>query len=412
MGQKTNIALECRAPVTTRSRSAGQRGLLTFLLGMTALGLTARASAAAYTILDLGTLGGTYIASNGFGTINASGQVVGYSYVSPPQIHAFRTAPNGPITAASDLGVLASGTESTAVGINDSGQAVGGSSTTADPDGPSHAFRTTSNGVITAASDLGTLGGTFSLARAVNASGQAVGNSLNAGGIPRAFRTAANGPITLASDLGGLGGTRSFAYGVNDLGQAVGSSFIAGNAAQHAFRTAANGPINAASDIGTLGGKFGRAHGINASGTTIGTSTLPGEALQHAFRTAANGPITAGSDLGTLGGTFSAAFGLNSSGQAVGASFTTGDLANHAFLSDLVGSMKDLNDLIPSGSGWELQEAHGINDGGQIAGFGLVGSETHAFLLTPIPEPGSLAPLGIGCFGLLSRKVRSRRCSS
>jgi probable HAF family extracellular repeat protein len=45
--------------------------------------------------------------------------------------------------------------------------------------------------------------------------------------------------------------------------------------------------------------------------------------------------------------------------------------------------MLDLNNLIPSGSGWVLQVANGVNDGGQIVGNGTIGGQTHGFLLTP-----------------------------
>ena len=45
--------------------------------------------------------------------------------------------------------------------------------------------------------------------------------------------------------------------------------------------------------------------------------------------------------------------------------------------------MYDLNNLIPSGSGWELQYASGINDAGRIVGWGTHNGGTHAFLLTP-----------------------------
>jgi hypothetical protein len=47
------------------------------------------------------------------------------------------------------------------------------------------------------------------------------------------------------------------------------------------------------------------------------------------------------------------------------------------------GSMHDLNNLIPPGSGWELVEATAINDAGQIAGSGRLGGKMRAFLLTP-----------------------------
>ena len=45
----------------------------------------------------------------------------------------------------------------------------------------------------------------------------------------------------------------------------------------------------------------------------------------------------------------------------------------------------DLADLIPVDAGWELGGANGINDAGQIVGWGRVGGATRAFLLTPAP---------------------------
>ncbi|MBA3832447.1 MAG: hypothetical protein H0X34_11265 [Chthoniobacterales bacterium] len=57
----------------------------------------------------------------------------------------------------------------------------------------------------------------------------------------------------------------------------------------------------------------------------------------------------------------------------------------HAFISTNGARMKDLNKLIPAGSGWILAEANGINDSGQIAGYGIIQGQSHAFLLTPAP---------------------------
>jgi hypothetical protein len=45
--------------------------------------------------------------------------------------------------------------------------------------------------------------------------------------------------------------------------------------------------------------------------------------------------------------------------------------------------MQDLNNLIPAGTGWVLQEGAAINDVGQIAGYGTLNRQSHAFLLTP-----------------------------
>ena len=99
------------------------------------------------------------------------------------------------------------------------------------------------------------------------------------------------------------------------------------------------------------------------------------------------------------------AYAINVFGQVVGYSNITGNAETHAFFSDVTGSMLDLNDLIPAGSGWVLREARGINDLGQIAGTGTnpIG-QTEAFLLTPTPEPASLAPLAVACLGLLARR--------
>jgi probable HAF family extracellular repeat protein len=43
----------------------------------------------------------------------------------------------------------------------------------------------------------------------------------------------------------------------------------------------------------------------------------------------------------------------------------------------------DLNTLIPASSGWYLQCAQGINDAGEIVGFGTLNGSTHAFLAKP-----------------------------
>ena len=48
--------------------------------------------------------------------------------------------------------------------------------------------------------------------------------------------------------------------------------------------------------------------------------------------------------------------------------------------------MQDLNDMLPAGSGWELEIARAINASGRIVGTGRYKGQQRAFLMTP-PRP-------------------------
>lgn len=56
--------------------------------------------------------------------------------------------------------------------------------------------------------------------------------------------------------------------------------------------------------------------------------------------------------------------------------------------------MVDLNTMIDPASGWLLLEARGINDIGQISGWGLRNGQPRGLLLSPVPEPSTLALAG------------------
>jgi probable HAF family extracellular repeat protein len=133
-----------------------------------------------------------------------------------------------------------------------------------------------------------------------------------------------------------------------------------------------------------LPGGEGLANGLNDQGQVVGFGATPGSIVNaflgdlHAFRWE-KGVLT---DLGTFGGVYSGAWGLNSKGQIVGESTYSGDLVNHAAIWDQ-GTMRDLNDLIPANSGWELIFASGNNDRGQIACGGIHGGRFRTCVLTP-----------------------------
>jgi probable HAF family extracellular repeat protein len=356
-----------------------------------------------YTIRDLGTLNGHD--QSGGSSINASGQVTGYSKLSSDDNtqRAFRTTATSQLI---DLGTLGGYTEGN--GINASGQVTGRSFVYSTLPSPIHAFRTTATGLVSdPGADLGTLpGDTISTGYGINTSGQVTGMSLLAGsGVSHAVRTTATGRISdPGADLGTLPGfTGSLGAGINDSGQVTGwSTLLAGNTVvTHAFRTTAAGLVSdAGADLGTLGGTSSDGRAINAAGQVTGQSQIAGNSAYHAFRTTATGLISdPGTDLGTLPGfTNSIGSGVNALGVVVGQSYNGDTLITaHAFIYDT--RLRDLNDLIPAGSGWLLLGASGINDLGQITGGGFINGQRHAFLLTPVPEPSALALAGCAAAG-------------
>ncbi len=133
--------------------------------------------------------------------------------------------------------------------------------------------------------DLGSLARLGSVARDLNDSGQVVGFA------PTAFQPAANSAsqpsVTFHAfrysrgtmrDLGTLGGTDSVANSINDNGSVVGTSETANDAATHAF-VYSHGRMT---DLGTLGGRDSLAAAINDNGAVVGTSLTSTSAV-HGF---------------------------------------------------------------------------------------------------------------------------------
>ena len=133
--------------------------------------------------------------------------------------------------------------------------------------------------------------------------------------------------------------------------------------------------------LGTLGGLWSEGYAINDLGQVTGTAYTENDSATHAF-------LWAGGRMKDLGvlfkfpGATSWGMGINLHGNVVGFSDCLCQVRYHAFVYRN-GRMLDLNNLIPPGSGWALTQANGINDAGEIVGYGMIAGQQHAFLLTP-----------------------------
>ena len=361
--------------MTWNSRSAVLPGVVVLCLAA----LLARGGeAGTYAITDLGDLADCGSWAN---ALNDSGHVAGWSANAVGTSKAFLYRDGVML----DLGIGESGRSSYAMSVNNSGQVVGHYDVLVGGGVVTHPFEY-KDGVLT---DLGFDG---CAAFGNNDRGQIVGAQA-VGSAEHAFLYYEGA----MNDLGTLGGTNSRAYEVNESGQVAGYSDTAGGFT-HAFLYSASGMT----DLGTLGGYLSLGYAINDSGEVVGYSSMTASGVVHAFL------YTGGimKDLGTIGGTGSFARDINKAGQVVGSARTaTG--STHAILYD-GDTMYDLNSLIPAASGWELGEARGINEFGQIVGWGGIGGGTHAFLLTPVPEPITMIFFGTGLAGVFGFVARRR----
>jgi len=312
---------------------------------------------AKYYVTRLGTLGGP---SSYARSVNAVGQVVGCSYTSNGELHAFLFA-NGTMT---DLGPL-DASAGIATSINFTRQIAGYSA----PKGSTEGVRSflMHNGDVT---HLGTLGGSDTYAKAISNTGMVAGYSSTTTGTFHAFLYSGGTMF----DLGTLPGTvNSAASAVNNKGQVVGTS-TGPDGRSRAFLFA-HGTM---SDLGSLlPGKDSAAVAVNDYGQVVGDA-VNGSNQTRAFLFS-DGNMT---DLGVIPGALaSSARSVNNYGQVVGYCQTyQGDRATIY----REGVMMDLNELVDASSGWIFKQALAINDAGQIVGNGInPDGQLEAFLLTP-----------------------------
>ena len=301
------------------------------------------ASAVTYTVIDLATLaqGSSVVVRgpNGAGTAVGGGGVAG-------KRRGLLFAPGG----LQEIIGLGGSDYTTAFGINDGEDVVGGSNTATAV----RAFRSTKAG---ATQELPPLAGdTASTAFALNKPGQAVGFSSGPNG-EHAVLWAANGTVTALP--GASSAQTSRALGINERGDVVGA-WNTGSGLR-AILWPRGGP---AQDLGTLPGHTtSEAVAVNARGDVVGYSADVTGARRATLWQAGGGSL----DLGTLpGGDFSQAIGINDAGDIVGTS--TSSVGSRAVIWTTNG-LQDLNDLIAPSS-IVLTQAVGINPAGMVVAIG------------------------------------------
>ena len=347
----------------------------------------------AYTITDLGTLGGSPNQSHGYG-INNCGTTVGDSVAPGGIAHPFYKKG----ATMTDIGSL--GSEGIAYSLNASGYTVG-YSTSAVGQRAILWHDNNGNGV----SDPGELqdflpAGAVGVANEINENNQVVGLMDTSGGSNLSDTPfvwdAINGVQALPTPPAGISPMR--AQGINNAGTIAAWAALSSSGRTHAFSI----KNNTYTDLGTLDntdnslGSF--AWRISEDDRVVGYSETHSNNASKPIHPFLWSQPNGMKDLGTLSGTNAYAYDINASGYVVGTSEVTGG-GTHAYVwhddngngVNDPGEMKDLNGQFSDSSWTTLVEARSINDGGQIVGWGtMTNGETHAFLLTPagfIPPP-------------------------
>jgi len=342
---------------------------------------------ATYDIEDLGTLDGPSYATG----INADGQVSGHAF-NGSLAQAFLFTPPGPAQYEPPI--------SYGHGVNDLGVLVGDRAIPPLGGGAYQAFRLINNNEQLVPLLAGYL---YTQGLSINTWNDVAGDAYN---IPDNGRRAYLNTMNGTEDLGTLGGLSS-ARGVNDRQEVVGYSPPTGYVVLndpywevgHAFywnRVTGMLDLNAAtSGHGTRGVDYfdlTKASAINLHHRIVGYAISWDTNVIRAFmlERTSTPPTFSFENLGTFpGGGISLALAINRGWTAVGAAYLdpsgTGNYRAALFSNGRVVNLNDTLGWFEQGL-WRLREATGINDNGEIVGWGESWADNgrhHAFKLTP-----------------------------
>jgi probable HAF family extracellular repeat protein len=387
------------------------------------------ASGAGYRVIDLGSPSEAGSFATGLNDLSQAAGISFATAVAPPQPFIFDNARTS-LPPEID--------QWRAIAMNNQRQIIGNAPTvTSDGFYASRAFLL-DHGSLTS---IGTLGGINSTALSINNHRQIVGDSTLTP--PQIETCVLDGGCAIFDPtvhaylyeagtmrdlhvMAGLDGINSTANDINDAGQ------IVGTVDSHGFFYQPGATV----ELAVAGAKTTVPLALNDSGQVIGCSTDKNNEA-HAFMYDNGAWI----NLGALGGTASVARDINKSGMIVGQAtlaevrqiipiesaslnyvmpqqtINLGDATFgnpiygfpiwHAFVYEN-GSMTDLNTLIPTGTGWELEDAAAINTLGQIVGTGRFNGTNRAFMLVPVPEPDTASLMTTAALVLAIAFIRAR----
>ena len=320
-----------------------------------------------------------------------------------------------------DLGTLG-GANSRAYAINEHGWVVGEAET---GDGRLRAFLWTPESGMR---DLGACGGELSRAYAINERGEVAGEAEDAEGRMRPFRwTLEQGleELPLPTDF-----REGFVYGLNNFGVLAGGGesragaralvwTVDGVAIPPALAERGASVAHAVNDLGVIAGQVehqpdddyvsrafllqppgaldilelagsvdwsSAALGLDAEGRAVGFAESSNATQAIMFQR-----DTPAASIDTLANVYSIAHDVNDRGETVGLFVSSHEDEDRAFVWR-AGVMTDLNEVLESDEAWMIVEARSINNRGEIAGYGLLNECERAVVLTPAPAASAPRP--------------------
>lgn len=341
-----------------------------------------------------------------------------------------------------DLGTLGEDAKSSARYISRDGQTIVGNSSNSNSSRSRAFIWTSANGMTEFPNPSGNMS---NIAHGVNNNGIAVGGT--------GVTSGTLAPITWNSGYSLLplpsGETEGYAFRINNSNVMVGS---VGSGASSTAVAWMNGEVMRLDQPTANGAVMWAAWDINNSNIVLGRAfdptTSKDVAVLHNLGT--NQTTSIGNDLHTYGSAISDAghvagfvntvnsipfiwtqsggmqfipivqgasrassTGVNSDGFVVGTAAASGTTI--PFLYDGAQSYR-LIDLLANNPGWNMTlagaEATAISDNGIIVGQAYLNGQQRGFAMIPVPEPGSIALLGVGFLATLRRFKRAGRARS